>query len=68
MSISIISENCNIYEADVGERLSSKDRDIITEIISRVLRAEGIDTHSDNKDLDGFTFDLIAYYVKDNEE
>ena len=68
MSISIISENCNMYEADIGERLSVKDRDTITEIINRVLRAEGVDTHSDNEEFDGFTFDLIAYYVKDDDD
>jgi hypothetical protein len=29
---------------------------------------EGIDTDNDDEDLDGFTFDLIAYYEKDDIE
>ena len=56
-----ISENGVIFEVDIGKKLSGKDIDIIAEIIHGVLIDEGID-----KDLDGFTFDLIAYYAKDD--
>ena len=61
-----ISENGVIFEVDIGKKLSGKDIDIIAEIIHGVLIDEGIDTDNDNKDLDGFTFDLIAYYAKDD--
>ena len=54
-----------IYEVDIGEKLSGKDIDIIAEIIHGVLENEGINTDNDNEDLDGFTFDLIAYYAKE---
>ena len=63
-----ISENGVIYEIDIGEKLSGKDIDAIAEIISGVLEAEGIDTDNDNEDLDGFTFDVIAYYAKEDTE
>ena len=46
--------------------LSGKDIDIIAEIIHGVLENEGINTDNDNEDLDGFTFDVIAYYAKEN--
>ena len=61
-----ISENGVIFEVDIGKKLSGKDMDIIVEIIHDVLIDEGIDTDNDNKDLGGFTFDLIAYYAKDD--
>ena len=54
-----------IYEVDIGEKLSGKDIDMIAEIIHGVLENEGINTDNDNEDLDGFTFDLIAYYAKE---
>ena len=60
------TENGVIYEVDIGEKLSGKDIDIIAEIIHGVLVNEGIDTDNDNKDLDGFTFDVIAYYAKED--
>ena len=64
----IISENGVIYEVDIGKKLSGKDIDTIAEIIHGVLTDEGIDTDNDNEDLDGFSFDLIAYYAKDDTE
>lgn len=62
----VYTENGVIYEVDIGEKLSGKDIDIIAEIIHGVLVNEGIDTDNDNKDLDGFTFDVIAYYAKED--
>ena len=61
----VYTENGVIYEVDIGEKLSGKDIDIIAEIIHGVLVNEGINTDNDNEDLDGFTFDLIAYYAKE---
>ena len=61
----VYTENGVIYEVDIGEKLSGKDIDIIAEIIHGVLENEGINTDNDNEDLDGFTFDLIAYYAKE---
>ena len=61
----VYTENEVIYEVDIGEKLSGKDIDIIAEIIHGVLENEGINTDNDNEDLDGFTFDLIAYYAKE---
>ena len=62
------SENGVIYEVDIGKKLSGKDVDIIADIIHGVLVDEGIDTDNDNEDLDGFTFDVIAYYAKEDTE
>ena len=62
----VYTENEVIYEVDIGEKLSGKDIDIIAEIIHGVLENEGINTDNDNEDLDGFTFDVIAYYAKEN--
>ena len=62
----VYTENGVIYEVDIGEKLSGKDIDIIAEIIHGVLVNEGINTDNDNEDLDGFTFDVIAYYAKEN--
>ena len=62
----VYTENGVIYEVDIGEKLSGKDIDIIAEIIHGVLVNEGIDTDNDNEDLDGFTFDVIAYYAKED--
>ena len=61
----VYTENGVIYEVDIGEKLSGKDIDIIAEIIHGVLENEGINTDNDNEDLDGFTFDVIAYYAKE---
>lgn len=61
----VYTENGVIYEVDIGEKLSGKDIDIIAEIIHGVLVNEGINTDNDNEDLDGFTFDVIAYYAKE---
>ena len=61
----VYTENEVIYEVDIGEKLSGKDIDIIAEIIHGVLENEGINTDNDNEDLDGFTFDVIAYYAKE---
>ena len=61
----VYTENEVIYEVDIGEKLSGKDIDMIAEIIHGVLENEGINTDNDNEDLDGFTFDLIAYYAKE---
>ena len=61
----VYTENGVIYEVDIGEKLSVKDIDIIAEIIHGVLVNEGINTDNDNEDLDGFTFDVIAYYAKE---
>ena len=61
----VYTENGVIYEVDIGEKLSGKDIDMIAEIIHGVLENEGINTDNDNEDLDGFTFDLIAYYAKE---
>jgi len=52
------TENEVIYEVNIGEKLSGQDIDTIAEIIHGVL------TDNDNKELDGFSFDLIAYYAK----
>ena len=57
-----------VHRVNIGEKLSGQDIDMIAEIIHGVLTDEGIDTDNDNEDLDGFSFDLIAYYAKDNEE
>ena len=62
----VYTENEVIYEVDIGEKLSGKDIDMIAEIIHGVLENEGINTDNDNEDLDGFTFDVIAYYAKEN--
>ena len=62
----VYTENEVIYEVDIGEKLSGKDIDIIAKIIHGVLENEGINTDNDNEDLDGFTFDVIAYYAKEN--
>ena len=56
-----------IYKFDIGEKLSGKDVDTIAEIIHRVLENEGITTDNDNEALDGFTFDVIAYYAKEKQ-
>ena len=61
----VYTENEVTYEVDIGEKLSGKDIDMIAEIIHGVLENEGINTDNDNEDLDGFTFDLIAYYAKE---
>ena len=61
----VYTENEVIYEVDIGEKLSGKDIDMIAEIIHGVLENEGINTDNDNEDLDGFTFDVIAYYAKE---
>ena len=61
----VYTENGVIYEVDIGEKLSGKDIDMIAEIIHGVLENEGINTDNDNEDLDGFTFDVIAYYAKE---
>ena len=61
----VYTENEVIYEVDIGEKLSGKDIDMIAEIIHGVLENEGINTDNDNEDLDAFTFDLIAYYAKE---
>ena len=61
----VYTENEVIYEVDIGEKLSGKDIDMIAEIIHGVLENEGINTDNDNEDIDGFTFDLIAYYEKE---
>ena len=61
----VYTDNEVIYEVDIGEKLSGKDIDMIAGIIHGVLENEGINTDNDNEDLDGFTFDLIAYYAKE---
>jgi len=61
----VYTENEVIYEVDIGEKLSGKELEMIAEIIHGVLENEGINTDNDNEDLDGFTFDLIAYYAKE---
>ena len=61
----VYTENEVIYEVDIGEKLSGKDIDMIAEIIHGFLENESINTDNDNEDLDGFTFDLIAYYAKE---
>ena len=57
-----------VHRVNIGEKLRGKDVDIIADIIHGVLMDEGIDTDNDDEDLDGFTFDLIAYYEKDDIE
>lgn len=57
-----------VHGVDISKKLSAKDVDIIANIIHGVLMDEGIDTDNDDEDLDGFTFDLIAYYEKDDIE
>ena len=57
-----------VHRVNIGEKLSDKDVDIIYTIIHGVLMDEGIDTDNDDEDLDGFTFDLIAYYEEEDIE
>ena len=57
-----------VHRVNIGEKLSGQDIDMIAEIIHSVLVDEGIDTDNDNEDLDGFSFDLIAYYEKEITE
>jgi len=57
-----------VHRVDISKKLSGKDVDIIADIIHGVLMDEGIDTDNDDEDLDGFTFDLIAYYEKEITE
>ena len=57
-----------VHRVNIGEKLSDKDVDIICTIIHGVLMDEGIDTDNDDEDLDGFTFDLIAYYEEEDIE
>tara|TARA_R100000742_G_C4246032_1_gene64964 strand:+ start:6 stop:233 length:228 start_codon:yes stop_codon:yes gene_type:complete len=57
-----------VHRVDISEKLSGKDVDIIADIIHGVLMDEGIDTDNDDEDLDGFTFEVIAYYEKEITE